>query len=120
MSKPYVSVLIDTYNHERFIEQDMPMADLEIAVVDDGSTDRTPENVRSGYNLAFPEGCRKLDVLWEGFRFHANTFEGALLLSVRGFFFGTSRIESPRVPTCYGQLVGDLSSRAGRRRTVPQ
>src|SRR5271165_5005896 len=49
-----VSVLIDTYNHERFIEhaitsvleQDMPMDDVEILVVDDGSTDGTPEIVR--------------------------------------------------------------------------
>ena len=49
MSKPYLSVLIDTYNHGRFIEQaipsvleqDMSMADVEIVVVDDGSTDRT-------------------------------------------------------------------------------
>jgi hypothetical protein len=55
MSKPYVSVLIDTYNHERFIAQaimsvlaqDMPMANVEIFVVDDGSTDRTPEIVRA-------------------------------------------------------------------------
>src|SRR5260370_6774939 len=54
MSKPYVSVLIDTYNHERFIEQaitsvleqDMSMSDVEIVVVDDGSTDRTPEIIR--------------------------------------------------------------------------
>ena len=49
-----VSVLIDTYNHERFIEraitsvleQDMPMDDVEILVVDDGSTDRTSEIAR--------------------------------------------------------------------------
>jgi glycosyltransferase involved in cell wall biosynthesis len=51
---PGVSVLIDTYNHERFIEhaitsvleQDMPMDGVEILVVDDGSTDRTPDIVR--------------------------------------------------------------------------
>ena len=54
MGKPFVSVLIDTYNHERFIEeaivgaleQDFPASDREILVVDDGSTDHTPEIVR--------------------------------------------------------------------------
>jgi glycosyltransferase involved in cell wall biosynthesis len=48
-----VTVLIDTYNHECFIEeaivsvleQDFPAADMEILVVDDGSTDRTPQIV---------------------------------------------------------------------------
>ena len=54
MGKPYVSVLIDTYNHERFIEQaitsvleqDFPANDREVIVIDDGSTDRTGEIVR--------------------------------------------------------------------------
>jgi len=54
LGKLFVSVLIDTYNHERFIEeaivsvleQDFPASDREILVVDDGSTDRTPEIVR--------------------------------------------------------------------------
>jgi glycosyltransferase involved in cell wall biosynthesis len=54
MTKPAVTILIDTYNHERFIEQaiasvlkqDFPPAEMEILVVDDGSTDRTPEIVR--------------------------------------------------------------------------
>lgn len=52
--KPRISVLIDTYNHERYIEeavqsvvdQDLPASEFEILVVDDGSTDRTPEIVR--------------------------------------------------------------------------
>lgn len=54
MSKAFVSVLIDTYNHERYIEkairsvleQDFPASDREIVVVEDGSTDRTAEIVR--------------------------------------------------------------------------
>jgi hypothetical protein len=54
MTKPFVSVLIDTYNHERFIEkaivsvleQDYPASDREIVVIDDGSTDGTAEIVR--------------------------------------------------------------------------
>jgi|SRR5579862_360546 len=54
MTKPILSALIDTYNHERYIEQalvsaveqDFPASDYEIVVVDDGSTDRTPEIVR--------------------------------------------------------------------------
>ena len=49
MSKPFASVLIDTYNHERFIEQalvsvleqDVSQQEMEIIVVDDGSTDNT-------------------------------------------------------------------------------
>ncbi len=54
MSRPFVSVLIDTYNHERFIEeaivsvleQDVSAAEMEVIVVDDGSTDDTPAIVR--------------------------------------------------------------------------
>ena len=79
---PAVSVLIDTYNHERFIEkainsvleQDFPVAEREIIVVDDGSTDGTPQIVQrfepnlryirkenrgqaSAFNVGIPE-CR--------------------------------------------------------------
>src|SRR6266403_899196 len=82
MTTPFVSVLIDTYNHERFIEeaiqsvlsQDFPASEREILVVDDGSTDRTLEilckfasQIRilrkpnggqaSAFNLGIPE-CR--------------------------------------------------------------
>jgi glycosyltransferase involved in cell wall biosynthesis len=49
-----ITVLIDTYNYGRFIEeaiesvlaQDFPAQEMEILVVDDGSTDDTAERVR--------------------------------------------------------------------------
>ena len=54
MKTPLVTVLIDTYNHERFVEQavtsvleqDFPPDEMEILAVDDGSTDKTPEILR--------------------------------------------------------------------------
>jgi hypothetical protein len=54
MARPIVSVLIDTYNHEQFIHeavssvlaQDFPATDREILIIDDGSTDQTPEILR--------------------------------------------------------------------------
>ncbi|MGH7836756.1 MAG: glycosyltransferase family 2 protein, partial [Candidatus Binataceae bacterium] len=80
MGQPIISVVVDTYNQERYIEQaivsvleqDFPAADMEILVVDDGSTDRTPEIVHkfaprvrllrkknggqaSAFNAAIPE-----------------------------------------------------------------
>jgi GT2 family glycosyltransferase len=53
VARPFVTALIDTYNHERFIteairsvlEEDFPRDEMEVLVVDDGSTDRTPEIV---------------------------------------------------------------------------
>ena len=163
MRKTTVTVLIDTYNHERFIEeaiisvleQDFPSIEVEILVVDDGSTDRTPEIVRkfeprvrlirktnggqaSAFNagipeaqgeiiafldgddwwargklesvveamraetdlgvvghgiiVVYPDGQEQSEVLREGFRFQANTMEGARLISRRGSFLGTSRM----------------------------
>jgi glycosyltransferase involved in cell wall biosynthesis len=163
MAKPFVSVLIDTYNHERFIEkaivsvleQDFPAAEREILVVDDGSSDRTPEIIRkfaphvrllrkenggqaSAFNAGIPEckgeivafldgddwwadnkltsvvqamvassfvgivghgivvvgrdGRGQTETLREGFRFQANTIEGAKLFRRRGAFLGTSRM----------------------------
>jgi Glycosyl transferase family 2 len=54
MATPFVTALIDTYNHESFIAdaiesvlaQDFPASEIEIIVVDDGSVDRTPDVVR--------------------------------------------------------------------------
>lgn len=86
-----VSVLIDTYNHERFIEQaitsvleqDMSLDGVEILVVDDGSTDRTPELIRrfeprvqllrksnggqaSAFNFAFARATGEIIVMLDG------------------------------------------------------
>lgn len=159
----FASVLIDTYNHERFIEkaivsvleQDFPAEEREIIVVDDGSTDRTAEIVRrfeprvrllrkrnggqaSAFNAGIPEcrgeiivfldgddwwmgkklthvaqamaadpevgivghgivsvqrdGREQVETLREGFRWQANTIEGARLFQRRGSFLGTSRM----------------------------
>jgi glycosyltransferase involved in cell wall biosynthesis len=54
MTAPLVTVLIDTYNYGRYIEeavgsvlaQDFPTEQREILVVDDGSTDDTEERLR--------------------------------------------------------------------------
>ena len=89
--KPAVSTLIDTYNHERFVEeailsvleQDFPSEEMEILVIDDGSTDRTPEIVRkfaprvrylrklnggqaSAFNAAIPEAKGEIVAFLDG------------------------------------------------------
>jgi glycosyltransferase involved in cell wall biosynthesis len=91
MGIPAATILIDTYNHERFIEdaivsaleQDFPRAETEILVVDDGSTDRTPEIVRkfqphvrliqktnggqaSAFNAGIPEAQGKFVAFLDG------------------------------------------------------
>ena len=81
--KPLVTALVDTYNHERYIEQalvsvleqGLSPSELEIVVVDDGSTDKTPSIIKkflprikylrkdnggqaSAFNRAFPGSAR--------------------------------------------------------------
>ena len=53
--KPLVSVVIPSYNHERYLEEAMESAlssfdDLELIAVDDGSTDRSREILQSQAN----------------------------------------------------------------------
>jgi len=55
MNSPLVTTIIDTYNHEKFIEkairsvleQELDGYNLEIIVIDDGSTDNTPEIIKN-------------------------------------------------------------------------
>jgi len=62
MIEPQVSVVIDTYNYGRFVEeaiesvlsQDFPAERMELLVIDDGSTDDTGERVKKyGSNLKY-------------------------------------------------------------------
>ena len=54
MKTPYTSVVIDTHNYGRYVEdavesvlaQDFPLQEMEVIVVDDGSTDDTEERLR--------------------------------------------------------------------------
>lgn len=86
-----LSVLIDTYNHERLIEtainsvldQDFPSSQREVIVIDDGSTDRTAEIVQrftpqvrlitktnggqaSAFNVGIPECCGEVIAFLDG------------------------------------------------------
>lgn len=90
-ASPVVTALIDTYNQGRFIEeavesvlaQDFPASEMEILVVDDGSTDDTPDRVRkfgdrvryirklnrgqaSAFNLGFAEARGEIVCMLDG------------------------------------------------------
>lgn len=91
MNTPLVTVLIDTYNYGQYLEQaidsalaqDFPPDQREIVVVDDGSTDDTPERVKkygdairylqkanggqaSAFNFGFQATCGEIIVLLDG------------------------------------------------------
>jgi cellulose synthase/poly-beta-1,6-N-acetylglucosamine synthase-like glycosyltransferase len=91
VAKPFATVLLDTYNHEAFIEkailsvlqQDFPASETEILVVDDGSSDRTTDilekfapRVRllrkrnggqaSAFNAGIPEAQGKIVAFLDG------------------------------------------------------
>ncbi len=91
MPNPLVTALIDTYNHQAFIEkavesvlqQDFPADQLEVLVVDDGSTDQTPEILKkfaprvriltkpnggqaSAFNFAIPQARGEIIAFLDG------------------------------------------------------
>jgi glycosyltransferase involved in cell wall biosynthesis len=91
MTKPLITALIDTYNHEKYIgqaidsvlEQGLSNAEMEVLVVDDGSTDETPSIVEkfaprvrhlrkvnggqaSAFNAGFGESSGEIVALLDG------------------------------------------------------
>lgn len=89
--KPLITALVDTFNHELYIEQalssvleqGLSASELEIVVVDDGSTDKTPSIIRkfqprakylrkknggqaSAFNVAFPEANGQIVAILDG------------------------------------------------------
>jgi len=88
---PRITVIVDTYNHERFVEQalrsvldqDFSHSETEVIVVDDGSTDKTRAIVRgfepyvrlisktnggqaSAFNTAIPEATGEFVAFLDG------------------------------------------------------
>jgi glycosyltransferase involved in cell wall biosynthesis len=91
MSRLRVTAIVDTCNHEHFIEraidsvleQDFPGEQMEVVVVDDGSTDSTPQRIArygdrvrylrkenggqaSAFNLAIPEARGEVVAFCDG------------------------------------------------------
>src|SRR5215813_6576936 len=91
MKTPLITALIDTYNHEQYIEQalvsvveqGLSPSELEILVVDDGSTDQTPAIIQkfaprvrhlrkanggqaSAFNAGFAESRGQIIALLDG------------------------------------------------------
>jgi Glycosyl transferase family 2 len=76
---PMVTAMVATYNYERYLgraldsvlAQDYPADRLEIVVIDDGSTDGTPELLER-YRTAFPDRVRVIRQLNAGNKAAAN------------------------------------------------
>ena len=133
--KPYVTVLLDTYNHEAFIEkaitsvlqQDFPESETEILVVDDGSSDRTPDIVEkfaprvrllrksnggqaSAFNAGIPEAQGEIVAFLDGDDWSAQN----KLSAVAGVF------EVEPAVGLVGHGVTQVSSDNGYRTEIPR
>ena len=80
---PLVSVIIPSYNHERFITQcieniiNQTYKNFELTVIDDGSKDGSPEILRHlqgkyGFNLVLQENMRLALTLNKGKQNYSN------------------------------------------------
>jgi GT2 family glycosyltransferase len=131
MTAPSVTVLIDAYNYGRFIEraiesvlaQDFAMEQVEILVVDDGSTDDTAERVKkyggairylrkenggqaSAFNLGFAEARGELVLMLDADDYF---LPGKVRRAVEEFE------RYPEVGTIYHRLM-ELEERSGKLR----
>ena len=109
---PLVSVVVATYNHRRYVEQaiasvrEQTYANIELIVIDDGSSDETPDRVRSSL-LDARFACQFLTRSHRGMALALN--EGATL--ARGRYLAFLRADDCFLPQRIERLVAEVAAR---------
>ena len=151
---PLVTALVDTYNHEQYIEQalvsvleqGLSAADLEILVVDDGSTDRTPDIIQkfaprvkhlrkknggqaSAFNAGFAEARGEVIAILDGDDWWADGKLAAVVQALErnsevaavghGYYEFSEKTKVARLQVPEKGTIINLSSREAARGALP-